>query len=230
VQPRDRLLPRIAPLGEADGAFGQAGLGRQDTIVDLLAPRGRAGADPEQLELVGGDGRIQPRVERLGGRLAVGGRRDSLAAEDDVARVLLGLDLDLRREAPPHELGADALAQLRFREQEEVVVAAPEDDERRDHARLRRQQQRLAGLARAEGNDVVRDHPVEELLGCWAGDAHVRARPECDSGHPVYCRDGVPVQGGEEGAGGGLRPRPAAAGAIPDGEVACPARGFDPID
>ena len=45
VQPRDRLLARIAALREADRPLGQARLGGQDAVVDLLAPRGRAGPD-----------------------------------------------------------------------------------------------------------------------------------------------------------------------------------------
>src|SRR5918994_5629815 len=45
-----------------------------------------------------------------------------------------------------------------------------------------------------------------------------------------YCRDGVQVQGGKEGARSGLRPCAPSAGAVPDREVARPARGLGPVD
>ena len=56
VQARDRLLARVAALREADRALDQARLGGQDAVVELAAQARRAGADPQQLELVVGDG------------------------------------------------------------------------------------------------------------------------------------------------------------------------------
>ena len=171
VQPRDRLLSRIAALGEADRALGQPGLGGQHPVVDLLPPRRRPRPDAEQLELLRRHARFELGVEHLRGRLAVVARRNPLAAEDDVRGVLLRLDLGLRREAGAEQLGPDALAELGLGQEQEVLVPAPQHDERRDHARLRGQQQRLARLAGPERGDVVREHPVEVLLGAGAGDA-----------------------------------------------------------
>ena len=85
--------------------------------------------------------------------------------------MLLRLDLGLRREAGAEQLGPDALAELGLRQEQEVLVPAPQHDERRDHARLRGEQQRLARLAWPERGDVVREHPVEVLLGAGTGDA-----------------------------------------------------------
>jgi hypothetical protein len=88
--------------------------------------------------------------------------------------VLLRLDLAARREPHPHELGAQRLTELRLREKQHVVRPAPPHEHRRDHARLRRQEQRVDG---AVVGNVVREHPVQEVDGVRALHAHVRARP-----------------------------------------------------
>jgi hypothetical protein len=85
--------------------------------------------------------------------------------------VLLGLDLGLGREAVAAELRLHLLAELGLGQEEKVLVPAAEDDERCDHARLRSQEQRLAGLAGAERGDVVGDHPVEIGLRLGTGDS-----------------------------------------------------------
>ena len=127
------------------------------------------------------------RVEHLAGRHAVVARRDALAlAEHDRRRVLLGLDLALRREAGAQQLRAHDLAELGLGQEQEVVVAATQDDERRDHARLRGQQQRLAALSGGERRDLVRDHALEEVGRVRAGDADERARPAVGA-----CRTGA---------------------------------------
>jgi hypothetical protein len=85
VEPRDRLLARIAALREADGALRQPGLRGQYAVVDLLPPGRRAGLDPEPLELLGGDRDVEVCIQDLRGRLAVVVRRDPVGgAEDDV--------------------------------------------------------------------------------------------------------------------------------------------------
>src|SRR6266566_3191919 len=50
--PCDRLLPRVAPLAEADVRLVQAGLRREDALVDLVAPARDARLDPPAFELV----------------------------------------------------------------------------------------------------------------------------------------------------------------------------------
>ena len=53
VQPCDRLLAGVAALREADRALLETRLGREDPVVELAPPGGRAGQDPQPLELVG---------------------------------------------------------------------------------------------------------------------------------------------------------------------------------
>ena len=59
-------------------------------------------------------------------------------------------------------MGADGLAELGLGQEQEVVLAATPDEERRDHAPFRRQDQRLARLAR---ENVVGDDPLQQVGG-----------------------------------------------------------------
>ena len=86
--------PGIAALRERDRPLVEAGLGREDPVVDLAAPARRAREDPQPLEVLVGRGRLEPRVEHLDRRHAVVVRRDPVGlAEDDRRGVLLQLDL-----------------------------------------------------------------------------------------------------------------------------------------
>ncbi len=93
--------------------------------------------------------------------------------------VLLGLDLDPGAQTQSRQVPEHHVAELGLGQQQEVVVGSPPDDERRNHARLRGQQERLADVLR----DIVRHHPLEELLGVWPAHGDVRARPEGDAVH-----------------------------------------------
>src|SRR5581483_12522206 len=94
------------------------------------------------------------------------------AAEDDRRRVLLELDVALRRETHPREVRLHDGAELRLREQQHVVCTATPDEQRRDHARLRRQQQRVD---RPRLGNVVREHPVQVLDRVGSPNANVGA-------------------------------------------------------
>src|SRR5919198_3205867 len=52
VEARDRLLARVAALGEGDVGLVEPGLGGQNGLVELLAPGRRARLDAERLELL----------------------------------------------------------------------------------------------------------------------------------------------------------------------------------
>ncbi len=90
--------------------------------------------------------------------------------------VLLGLDLALRREAHAEQSRAHALAGAGLGQEQEVFDVPSQHDDRRDHARLRRQQQRLARIADRELLDVVREHRLEECLRTRAAHGHEVAR------------------------------------------------------
>ena len=171
MEARDRLLPRVAALGEGDGPLRQPCLGREHALVDL-APEARCpGEDPQELELLLADGRLARVVQQLDRGLPVVPVRDAaLLAERDRRDVLLELDLAARAEAHPQQLLAHRLAQLGLRQEEEVLRAAAPDGERRDHPGLRREEQGLARVAR----DVVREHPLEEVLGVGSVHGDVR--------------------------------------------------------
>ncbi len=87
----------------------------------------------------------------------------------------LQLDHAVGGEAVALKLTTQPLSELRFREQQEVLHSLACHRHRGDHARLRRQQQRLADLADPEALDVVRHHPVQ-IAGRF-GAAHANERP-----------------------------------------------------
>jgi hypothetical protein len=62
----------------------------------------------------------------------------------------------------------EGLAEAWLGQEQKIVRLSAHDHDRSDHARLRRQEQRLAG----SGRDIVREHPLEEVLGVRPGDAH----------------------------------------------------------
>ena len=171
AEPRHRLLAGIAALVEADRAAVEPRLGGQDAIVDLTTEPRRAGLDAKTLELVvSEDGRVGrlPGIEDLPAGNAVVLVRDgqhavrSLArAEDEVRAMILERDLAARREAHPLQVVAHRLAELGLGQQQEVVLVATQDPQGRDDARLRRQQQRVAGASCDEGEHVVRHHALQ---------------------------------------------------------------------
>jgi hypothetical protein len=178
VQARDRLLARVAALRERDVRLRQARFGGENRVVDLLPPRRSPGLDPEPLELLVGEGRLDVLVEQLGGRLAVLAVRDaSVLAEDDDRPVLLGLDFHLRGKPGAQQCRLHRLPESGLGEKQEVVLAAADHDDRSDHARLRGQEQRLAG----RGGDVVRHHALQEVLRVRPGDPDKHTRPEGNS-------------------------------------------------
>ena len=144
---------------------------------------GVRGEDAQALELVGGERLCREAVgveELVGGHAEVGARDGALGrrlAEHDRGGVRLRLDRALRGEAEAGQLPGDHLPERRLGEEQEVVGRAAQHGQRCDQPRLRGQQQRLAGLARAERLDVVRDHPLQVGGGVGPGDADVRARP-----------------------------------------------------
>src|SRR2546421_789042 len=161
----DWFLAGVAAFREADVRLVETRFRRQDALVDLAAPAWDAGLDPPVLEFVLAHLRAwRAFVENL------------IAAEDEPRLVVLGLDLDLGREAGAEELRADPFAELGLRREQKVVGAAAKDAQRRDHARLRGEQKRLARRAVVERLDVVRDHALQVVLGVWSGDPDERAR------------------------------------------------------
>jgi hypothetical protein len=93
MQTSDRFLSRIAALRERDVRFVESGFGWEDRVVELAAPRRYTLLDPQPLELAGIDVRLDVDVELLACR-----REAFLVAPHERRRVLLGLDLALRRE------------------------------------------------------------------------------------------------------------------------------------
>ena len=81
---------------------------------------------------------------------------------------MLRLDFDLGGEAGSQQCRGHRLAKAGLRQQQEVVLGAAHDDDGGDDPRLRSQEQRLAGRSR----DVVRQHPLEEVLRVGAGHAN----------------------------------------------------------
>ena len=127
VQPRDRLLPRVAAFRERDVRLVQAGFRRQDRVVELLAPRRDASLDPHPLELLAGKRRLEPRVEHLCPGLAELDARDlSVLTEHDDRGVFLALDLDLGRELRAEQGRAHGFAETRFGQEEEVLGPSPD--------------------------------------------------------------------------------------------------------
>jgi hypothetical protein len=146
-----RDAARKAALRQRDRAVHQTCLGGQDAVVDLIAEPWRARLDAQALQVLlaqGGKALRRILVEHLHRRNPVVVVRDSgaILPEEQVRAVLFELDLRLGGEPHAKKLVAQGLAELRLRQQQEIVLSAPQHAHRRDHARLRRQQQRLARL------------------------------------------------------------------------------------
>src|SRR5581483_4428134 len=120
--PRDRLLPGVAPLRERDRTLVETGFGGENAVVELAAVAWRPRLDPQPLELVLAERRLELLVEHLHRRTAVVAIRDAvaLAPEHDRRDVLLRLDLALRSEAHAEELRAQHLAELGLRQEQHV--------------------------------------------------------------------------------------------------------------
>ena len=187
VEPRDRLLPRVAALREADRALHEPRLGRHHTIVELASEPGRTREDAKPLELRFRDRRCvlrRVRVEELDRGHAVVPVRDRqlVVIHDDVlcgtddhdGAVLLALDRALRREPGTEKLAGEALAGLGLGQEQEVVLRPAYDDDGGHDARLRRQQERLARGADVELLDLVRHHPVQVRRGVRPDHGDVR--------------------------------------------------------
>src|SRR5262245_26534190 len=61
----DRLLPRVAALRKRDVRLVETCLRGEDRVVELLAPGGRGGFDPDALDLVRGQSRGHVDVQEL---------------------------------------------------------------------------------------------------------------------------------------------------------------------
>src|SRR3954465_10882489 len=203
VQPRDRLLAGVAALGEGDVRLVDPGLGGQDRLVELAAPDGRAGLDPQALELLVRRGGLVlllgPALDRLDAVVVV---RDPLTGPElEVAAVRLRLDLALGGEARAQQRRADRLRERGVGDQQERLRPLAYDSPWRDDPAVRRQQQGRARLARLEGRDLVREHALEEVRRLRAGHGHVAAiQPIARSGHRFHAFSvGTPVHsnGGE---------------------------------
>jgi hypothetical protein len=101
--------------------------------------------------------------------------------------MLLARDLRASREAEPDEVVTQGTGQLGFGEEEEIVLRASQDPDRRDHAGLRRQEERLAGLSDAERLDVVREHALEVVRGISPSHADKPPRAPSDAFFTDYC-------------------------------------------
>src|SRR3954470_25001827 len=105
MQPRHRLLPRVATLREGDVRRVEARFRRQDPVVDLAFPARNAALDPAQLELLLREGRREAGGESLPSAGPIG-RKARPVAEDEPRLVLLGLDLALCTQAHSRQLPA----------------------------------------------------------------------------------------------------------------------------
>ena len=143
----------------------EARFGGKDRVVESLPRPGRR-FDSHPLELVSGKRRLEVSVEQLCAGLAeLAVRKRTVFAEDDDRGVLFGLDLDLRREPRSEQGRANGLSETGLGQKQELLGRSPDDDERRDQPRLRREKERRAG----RGGDVVRQHPLEEVLRVGPG-------------------------------------------------------------
>src|SRR5579884_4360776 len=143
VQPRYRLLTRVAALRERDVRLVEARLRGKDPVVDLALPAWNSALDPPQLDLFFRERRRETGVEPLACPGPV--CRESLSASERKHRlVLLGLDLALRAQTHPREVRQYGVAQPWLGEHEEVLVGSPQDYERRDHSCLGREEKRRA--------------------------------------------------------------------------------------
>jgi len=95
------------------------------------------------------------------------GRRLS---EHEHGVVWFRLDLDLGCESEVPELGDEPLGETAVGGEEVVVDSPAKHGHGRDHAGLRGEQQRLAGLTGVDG-DVLRQHPLQEVLRVRPDDA-----------------------------------------------------------
>ena len=79
---------------------------------------------------------------------------------------------------------ANDLGQLGLGQEQEVLLRAAHDRKRRDHARLRCQEECVAGLARTKRRDVVGDHALQVILG--PGPPHTNEAAWASGRRPVW--------------------------------------------
>ena len=186
VQARDRLLTRVAAFRQTDGPLDEPRLGREDTVVDLASEARCSCRDPEPLELLFGDaGKVGwwRCVQNLESRLTVLRRHEGQdcagewsAAQKEEALVLLELNLEASGEAERKQVRPNDLGKLGLGQEQEILLRAAHDRERRDHARLRCQEECVAGLTRSERCDIVGDHALQIIGGPGPPHAHEAAR------------------------------------------------------
>ena len=101
--------------------------------------------------------------------------------------MLLELHVEAGRKAKRQQVRANDLGELGLGQEQEVLLRAAHDRERRDHARLRCQEECVAGLTRTKRRDVVGHHALQVVLG--RGPAHTHksawAQTDCRSGGVV---------------------------------------------
>jgi hypothetical protein len=89
--------------------------------------------------------------------------------------VVLRRDLAPRAKACAHEVCAKRVARFGIGREQEVVVTPTVNPHEGKHTRLRSQEQRVACIAGRERFDVVRQQPLQEVLGVRTRDADERA-------------------------------------------------------
>jgi hypothetical protein len=102
MEPRHRLLTRVAPLAERDVRLVESGLRGKHPLVQLAPPRRRSRLDAKRLELVGVDGvelRVSPGLPGLDPVVVVPEPFAGIDAHVHVSRPGLDRDLALRSEA-----------------------------------------------------------------------------------------------------------------------------------
>jgi hypothetical protein len=144
VKTRDRLLPRITALREADCMRFKTGLSRENAIVELVAPTRRPGENAQPLELFGLDRLGTSRsftIDNLDRRYTeVSARKTAfVGSKNDRRRVSLELDGAFRTQPHPRKRRSDSSSEPRFGQQKKVFLGPTKDDQRRNDARLCRE-------------------------------------------------------------------------------------------
>ena len=179
VQPRDRLLTRVAALREARRARSSRPASAGSTRSSISRPEARRPrTDAQELELVVVRSSARRRVvEHLDRRHAVVGSRNAARSRrgrrsTSCCSCSISHFAANRERTSVDRTRSPSSGSVRRRKS-----SAPrrQDDERRDHPRLRGEEQRLARVADPERLDVVREHALEVGRGVRA--AHADERP-----------------------------------------------------
>ena len=172
VQPGDRFLAGIAALGEGDMRAVETRLGRKDRLVDLLPPCGT----PASMRARSRSSRRptarsrHPTARRAGKVEEVPQKR----ATDVCSSGSISHFAAKRARSSAPRTVSPSPGSVRSRKSS---CPTPEDPERRDDPPFRRQQQRVARRL----CDIVREHPLQEILRVGAAHGHEIPGPFRDS-------------------------------------------------